>query len=188
MSDLIGVEQMGFEVRLQGFVRDVVALAEQGIDGDDVRGLAERWGVLGDGPNYAEVLAQDVVGAAVEARGYRVGWNEWQFVARQVAKLGEELGELAACMALPIAVDDVMWQMGATCKAAFDDKRVWDGVGVADVGQAKRELADVVVVALALADSLQRLYAPYDVVAEAVAKAGADVSRGVRADNDKANQ
>lgn len=120
------------------------------------------------------------VGQAIEARGYRAGWTRQQFAARQVAKLAEELGKLAEHFILPKALPIQIEIAGDGGKRAFDELGLWRLMGVDDVGQAKRELSDIMVVVLALADVLDELDPPFDVVAEAVAKATADVERGVR--------
>jgi len=125
-------------------------------------------------------LAQMMVGTAVTKRGYRADWSSQQFAARQVAKLQEELAELAEHFALPKALPIQIDIAGDGARRSFDEVGLWTNMGVMDVGKAKRELADVMVVALALADVLDEMAPPFDVVAEAVAKATADVRRGVR--------
>ena len=128
----------------------------------------------------SELPEQRRVGIAVERRGYREGWRAHEFAARQVAKLAEELWELSEHVGLPGALPLQLRVAGQAGKQAFDNEQCWGGGQVFDVGQAKRELSDIVVVALALADVLDEIAPPFDVVAEAVAKAEADVERGVR--------
>lgn len=126
---------------------------------------------------------QAMVGTAVTQRGYRAGWTAEQFAARQVAKLQEELAELAEQAPLPKALPLQIEIAGDGARRMFDDAAVWAGdFDNWNIAKAKAELADVVVVALALAAVLDELTPPYDVLAEAVAKATADVTRGVRGD------
>lgn len=123
---------------------------------------------------------QRAVGTAVAARGYRRGWTAEQFAARQVAKLQEELAELAELVHLPKALPLQIEIAGDGARRMFDDAAVWGGDRNWDIGKAKRELSDLLVVALTLANTFDELAPPYDVLEEALAKATADVGRGVR--------
>lgn len=116
--------------------------------------------------------AQQAVAAAIAARGYRDGWTADAFQARQIAKLQEELGELAQTFKGPFSLIDVA---GRQMKQYFDSPRGWSGVSCLDPEAARAELADVCVVALVLAEALG-----FDVVQAALDKAQKDVPRGVR--------
>ena len=127
--------------------------------------------------------AQDRVARAVEARGYRDGWSDEQYAARQVAKLAEELGELVyfICQRWGQAQEGP-WEAhcvlaGQRARQEFDDPDAWNGAAIVDYDAAATELADIVVVAFTLADALG-----VDVVQAAITKAERDVNRGVRSD------
>jgi NTP pyrophosphatase (non-canonical NTP hydrolase) len=136
--------------------------------------------------------AQDVVAQATEERGYRLGWSDTQFLARQIAKLQEELAELADCMKLEFwgegdqsPVDFAIEQAGKKARQWFDDRHRWNLVvmkGNESVGERLRsEAADCQVVLFNIAATLERMgEEPYDVVEAAVEKSKADIKRGVR--------
>ena len=127
--------------------------------------------------------AQEIVAANVAARGYRDGWTVDQFVARQLAKLQEELGEAIEhtdCNdelhnRLFILLSNNATMAGERGKAAFDDKRCWDGVMIRGLDALRAELADMQVVLFAAAQALD-----FDIVQAAVDKSSQDVARGVR--------
>ena len=128
--------------------------------------------------------AQDRVARAVEARGYRDGWSDEQYAARQVAKLGEELSELVGCIAaydcdgerVQYNYEWLLEEAGRAARERFDSPE-WLGAAILNAHGAATELADIVVVAFTLADVLG-----VDVVQAAITKAEADVNRGVRSD------
>lgn len=137
--------------------------------------------------------AQQAVYAAVEARGYTAGWSSIQFLARQIAKLTEELAEAYDLIEYdaddPLAFDfDLeLGRAGRAARRFFDERTAWDRteVGPQDVDEfvasMRQELADCQVVLFCAAHALARFDgAPFDVVEEALKKATADVSRGVR--------
>ena len=121
--------------------------------------------------------AQTIVAANVAARGYRDGWTAEQFVARQLAKLTEELSEALACMRDPgwhhYWTDDAH-VAGRLAREDFDRKVLWDTVTV-DADALRSELADMQVVLFAAAAALD-----FDVVQAAIDKSSQDVARGVR--------
>ena len=62
--------------------------------GDPTALTADTWGFPDDGKWDVKWEAlQKMVAKAIQQRGYRQGWNDGQFAARQVAKVQEELGE-----------------------------------------------------------------------------------------------
>lgn len=130
---------------------------------------------------------QAEVSTAVAERGYHDGWTEEQFLARQLAKLLEELAEMAAHLHLDPGQElrDILQEAGQLARALFDDPAVWrlSGTihGARSVEELKNELADVQVVVYCMAESLVRLSGePYDVVQAARMKGWADRERGVR--------
>jgi len=122
---------------------------------------------------------QSSVANAVARRGYRNGWSNDQFAARQIAKLAEELAELAWFVRQRTKDYDrsplyrKIAEAGKVGRWEFDNG-YWDNVSV-NVEAAAAELADVQVVIFCLADALG-----VDVVQMAVDKAAADIERGVR--------
>ena len=130
--------------------------------------------------------AQRRVFAAVQARGYVNGWLEAQFVARQACKLQEELGEVFEAISYreygPLT-DDAVTAAADAARWDFDHKMQWidhwsdDYDRFYDGNRARiaSELADMQVVLFAAAERMD-----IDIVALAVEKAEADVTRGVR--------
>jgi len=125
---------------------------------------------------------------AVERRGYVGKWSMGQFLARQVAKLGEELGELA--YGLPVDLPDRTLEnllvAAETCKRAFDGDD-WPETGLDRGVQEWRlrkilaEAADLQVVLACVGETLGALLnEDVDLMQEAVRKAERDVERGVR--------
>lgn len=117
---------------------------------------------------------------AVKERGYLDGWNESQFAARQIAKMVEELGELANLfqfegMTWPRALQ----RAAAAAKVAFTyDHAGWLESGVDLEVSGMRfieECADVLIPLFCLAEVLG-----FDLAQEALAKAQSDVKRGIR--------
>ena len=126
---------------------------------------------------------QNDVYNAVLARGYREGWSAEQFVARQIAKLAEEVAE--ASYHIP-SMEFYQWVIGLrntgwAAKFAFDRPDYWDVATVAAYEGLAKELADVQVVLFCAAAALGELTGePFDLVQAARDKALADVGRGVR--------
>lgn len=124
--------------------------------------------------------AQTIVAANVAARGYRDGWTAEQFVARQLAKLTEELAEGATgalvtnpgCLPSWLAV---LSDAGILARKAFDRRDVWRDIPLVNPDALRSELADMQVVLFAAAAALD-----FDVVQAAIDKSSADVARGVR--------
>lgn len=124
--------------------------------------------------------AQEIVAANVAARGYRDGWAAEQFVARQLCKLTEELGESLDQIGGLDAWADTQWltagyDAGLAARGFFDDESGWGGVYLENPAAIRSELADMLVVILAAAQALD-----FDVVQAAIDKSAADVARGVR--------
>lgn len=131
---------------------------------------------------------QAQVADAVALRGYRSGWSAEQFVTRQVAKLQEELAEMAHVAYLPSPLDDMVTDAGACARSAFDDKGAWSSAlaKVDDYEALRDEAADVMVVLLTLAEAIgEATNNPFDILSAALQKAEADTKRGVRMSNVK---
>jgi len=116
---------------------------------------------------------------AVMKRGYAEKWSQMQFMARQVCKAVEELGELAGVFTFTGGNWTFLrWVETAAREArvAFDiddlPKEAWD---VQVEGDLETELADVLIPLLCLAE-----VAEVDAMGAARKKALADVERGVR--------
>ena len=130
-------------------------------------------------------MGQREIYEAVVARGYRKGWTAEQFAARQVAKLTEELGELARHIhQLGFADSPFEWSLRATANQARDafDASSWAKAAIESPQDAMSELADIVVVACCLAEALGEYDydSAGDLMEMALEKASADVERGVR--------
>lgn len=123
-------------------------------------------------------IQQDVY-QAVRERGYVDGWTPEQFVARQVCKLQEELSELAGeVRGTSMSTHLAMAAAGEVARVDFDDEDGWRDFSDGMFGYTPRaaaELADLVVVALVMAEALG-----VDVLQAALGKARADVGRGTR--------
>ena len=121
--------------------------------------------------------AQEIVAANVAARGYRDGWTAEQFVARQLAKMTEELGDAGKT----IYGTDCAWWLGqlgvagGRGRAMFDSPHAWESILISDPDALRSELADMLVVLFTAAQALD-----FDVVQAAIDKSSADVARGVR--------
>lgn len=121
---------------------------------------------------------QQQVYQAVKARGYVDGWTPEQFAARQVPKLAEELAELSETVQRAYSLDFILRLrlLGEDARTNFDHVRGWHSLTpVIDRARACAELADIVVVALCMAEALG-----VDVLSAALDKARADVGRGKR--------
>ncbi len=132
--------------------------------------------------------SQEQVFQSVRNRGYVDGWTKRELMARQVAKLQEELGEIAS-----IALNDdsqlsrdILFT-SEVAKIAFDKegKAYWHSASgnlkIRSIPQLRKELADMQVVLFTLAEATVKYSGTeFDIVEAAEAKALADVERGVR--------
>jgi len=142
----------------------------------------------------AAIPAQQAVAAAVAIRGYREGYTAHQFAARQVAKLAEELLEVAEHMAWPAypetntnsnikAMLGDIDTAGTMAKRVFNNPDSWADQpdSAVDPLPMIAELADLQVAIFCLAGALAEITGqPVDIVALARDKATADIDRGVR--------
>lgn len=129
---------------------------------------------------------QERVYQSVSDRGYTRNWTDDQFLARQLAKLTEEVAEAVGGVAVDAWTPTQDWLeqlhwAGQSARAAFDDAEMWDNAGPEDAVALRKELADCQVVLFCAAQALARHTGEsFDVVTAAVEKATADVTRGVR--------
>lgn len=137
-------------------------------------------------PRSERVNEQNQVAENTRLRGYRQRWTAQQFAARQVAKLQEELGELARYVRVGVGQVTPWWNMDIThaarmCREVFDEFDVWKHADIVSIDKAKAELADLQVVIFNLANALAEISGEaFDVVQSAVDKSTADIERGVR--------
>lgn len=136
--------------------------------------------------------AQKLIAEATDRRGYRIGWRLDQFVARQIAKLQEELAEMAQHASDNRDYGDEgtdlefrIQQAGQKARQIFDTPLWWATSGFKDDERSleaiRREATDCMVVLFNIAAAVDEMSEhPFDIVEEAVAKAKADVKRGVR--------
>lgn len=127
--------------------------------------------------------AQEAIFASLQRRGYTIGLTLEQLTARQVCKMLEEVCEVAQHVnGFSDEIDRLISQLHDAARAEFDDLERWKCIGgIADYAGLKAELPDVAVTLANTAEALTWAdeYA-FDVMAEAVKKAAADVARGVR--------
>ena len=119
-------------------------------------------------------------------RGYRKGWTAEQFLARQILKMQEELGESSQYFALnSIAIFSSIAHTGKRAQKKFDDGRYGlfgeDFAHPSVVDGFKKELADMQVVLFQMAAMVEEIEGePFSVVEAALKKSGKDIERGVR--------
>ena len=129
----------------------------------------------------ARMTTQETVADLVSERGYREGWTPAQFIARQVAKLAEELAELACHVRMPVALTRSIALLGLVARKCFDDESIWPKSTSCAVWPTQEELADIQVVVFCIAEALgEASNKPFDVSEAALEKARADAIRGVR--------
>lgn len=134
---------------------------------------------------------QTEVAKATEARGYREGWSDVQFLARQIAKLQEELTELAFYVRddnSAIEETNLEWRMIAAANAA---RAVFHGVWFSFAGLRhenqetfdglRLEAADCQVVLYNIAATIERITGEkFDLSQAALEKAIIDIPRWAR--------
>ena len=128
---------------------------------------------------------------AVKARGYREGWTAEQFIARNVAKMQEELFEASELVALS---DENCYT--AIALAAALARREFDNGDWTDTGftlpfpyqeeahaDFKGELADMYVVLCCMAEALGEMDGEaFSLEDAALAKSERDIDRGIRSE------
>lgn len=130
---------------------------------------------------------QALVAKAVADRGYRQGWTDEQFAARQICKAVEELGELILAVIWQHGHNNPAWYLSLmdakeNAREAFDsfDAGFWSYVDDIDTDEIVAELPDVLIPLLVLAETLD-----IDLEQAVREKVLGDVSRGVRGEKPK---
>jgi len=77
-------------------------------------------------PRDGTQLIQTEIAQAVARRSYRKGWTPEQFIARQVCKLAEEVGEVAGLVQVPDRINELISNMGQIAGAIFRRTDYWD--------------------------------------------------------------
>lgn len=141
-------------------------------------------------------MSQKDIYEAVQKRGYVDPYSHETFIARQIVKLAEEVGELFENLDVDLsATQEMQGLQGAVeavrvlARTVFSDPDAWkpgSGIGLLDVRPVglkyvRKEAADAAVVLACLAEAIDRLdVQPFDLEQAALEKATADVERGVR--------
>ena len=121
-------------------------------------------------------------------RGYHEGYTSEQFAARQVAKLVEEVAELAMEVQqiensrVLVTWENRIREAGKLARRYFD-WGMWKSSRVIDPKAALDELADIQVIVYCMSEALNRMLGQeIDISQRALDKARSDVERGVRRD------
>jgi NTP pyrophosphatase (non-canonical NTP hydrolase) len=133
---------------------------------------------------------QQIVADATKERGYRDGFTDEQFLARQILKMQEELGELVDHVN-KFEDDSIAWdvlELGEKSRGSFDRIEEWQKAFTCLAATAKgnpdllrEEMTDMMVVLFNMATVIEEITEePFDVVQSAVDKSRSDVKRGVR--------
>lgn len=129
--------------------------------------------------------AQEQVGQFLKERGY-TSKSPAAHLTKAMVKMLEEACEAAKLAPLPVELSYLVNLLEKTAKKEFD-RMVAEGdrfdppVDTWLLDDMGYELADVCITVMDVANALSRLDGePFDVVAAAVEKAGADIERGVR--------
>ena len=133
-------------------------------------------------PHNGKQSTQAEVARLAAERGCRKGWTPEQFIARQVARLAAQIGELPQHVDLPGRLGPLIISTGNIARWTFAQDELWREHGTLCTSHAlMTELVDVQVVVFCLAEELARLTGEdYDVAERALAKVAADRVRGER--------
>ena len=138
-----------------------------------------------------EVQPQTKVVEAVAARGYFDGWTPIQLFGRQVAKMLEELSELARLMNIQVmdsgnyALQDFALDVniiGRRAKVLFNDPNKWNNVSLIDTEsdifeRMRHEAADMQVDLFCIAEAIERIsVSTFDLIGAAVEIAEAEMT------------
>jgi hypothetical protein len=131
-------------------------------------------------PRDGKQSIQAEVARMVAERGYQKGWTPEQFIARQVARLAAQIGELPQHVDLSGRLGPLIISTGNIARWTFDQDEIWRERGTLCTSHAlMTELVDIQVVVFCLAEELARLTGEdYDVAERALAKVAADTMRG----------
>lgn len=120
---------------------------------------------------------QSLVAKAVAERGYREGWTDEQYAARQMAKAVDELSELVRAIrwsSTHRSWSSLAKDAGEWARDAFDEE-TWQDVKSVSPEKVALELPDVIIPLLVLADTLG-----IDLEQAIREKVLGDIERGVR--------
>lgn len=121
---------------------------------------------------------------AVRLRGYLNGWSPSQFLARQAAKMAEELGEASVEMSsyLPVALFTTIQAAADEGKYHFDHEKWKEGYwDQENLERLWNEISDMQVVLVCMAMAANALLDDQrDLLKAALLKAAGDIPRGVR--------
>lgn len=138
---------------------------------------------------------QERIYEAVEARGYVAPYAPEVFIARQIVKLTEELGEAWLHLDVSLtatweteALQGAMEAVRLLARRVFSDPEAWgrgrislNDVRPKGLAYLRGEAADMAVVLNCLAEAISRLDAtPFSLDQTALDKSQADIARGVR--------
>jgi hypothetical protein len=130
-------------------------------------------------PSNRKRTPQRDVARLVAQRGHREGWTPEQFIARQVCKLAEGVGELAACVDLPGQLGPITVSTGHLARWTFGQKDLWESEMLCPPHQLMGKLVDIQVVVFCLAEELNRLTGEdFDVTEHALVKVVAGAMQG----------
>lgn len=135
---------------------------------------------------------QKQISENIRARGYYEGYKPVPLMARHVAKLAEELGELGdefymgACGTLLEDFESNLRHTKIYAKLVFDNSDWQSSSFLIDpneketVSKIKKELADCLVVIMSMAQIVSDNFGEFDVLQAALDKSERDIERGVR--------
>ena len=131
-------------------------------------------------PRDGKQSMQAEVARLVAERGCRKGWTPEQFIARQVARLAAQIGELPQHVDLPGRLGPLIISTGNIARWTFGQEQEWREHGTLCTSHAlMTEMVDIQVVVFCLAEELARLTGEdYDVVGRALVRVSADTMRG----------
>ena len=148
---------------------------------------AKRGGVyLNTNEKEGHMNVQKIISENIKARGYYRDHEPVPLLARHVAKLAEELGELNmeidTCNVGHVNYMVNLIKAGASAKSAFDNKTGWamSKLVAGNVYGLKSELADCLVVIMSMAQIINDNFGEFDVIQAALDKSYKDIERGVR--------
>lgn len=103
--------------------------------------------------NQGQTVQRDVLGA-VTARGCREGWLDGPFIARQMAKAVEEMGELATLFDFGAGNWTWMREIRAAGREAREalEGSLWGWVDATVIGDLEDEVTDVMIPLLCIAE------------------------------------
>ena len=131
-------------------------------------------------PRDGKQSIQAEVARLVAERGCQQGWTPEQFIARQVAKLSAQIGELPQYVDLPGRLGPLIISTGNIARWTFAQEQEWREQRTLCTSHAlMTELVDIQVVVFCLAEELARLTGEdFDVTERALVKVATGTMRG----------